>query len=433
MNQNTPLKPDRVRDLLKKEIKRHRDKTEYSVIISSAENVLTILQNDSVFQNIKFNIMRGWPEAVDGKHRRQWTDTDDARMRTYIEKEYYIASRSKIDDAFRVYCGEREYHPVQERLRSIKWDGEERVSEFFIKWMKAEDTPYNRECSRLTFAGGVNRAFSPGCKFDSVPVLIGDQGGGKSTMCQWLAMDSDFYNSTKTMSGQKGYEAISGKWIVEIEELLAVIANEKQGQKVEESAKAFLSTQSDFYRKPYDHRPLDNPRHCIFIGTTNRSEFLTDRTGNRRWYPIRCNQNASYIYRHEDEIRNDIEQCWAEMLAAYDAGDDFVRPTPKLELLNTIATQQEEAEIEDPRKGQIEEYLSDKNKVCLLQIWHECLYPNASNPPQMQRKDSLEISEILLHKLHWERGLVDRFGPEYGRQKSYLRPGTAGKSDVPPF
>ena len=425
-------KLDTVWSQLKKEKKTKNGKM-YTVPFASTENIAIILRNDPTFQNIKYNVMRGWPEIVEDGHRRQWTDTDDARMRTYIEREYGIANRSKSDDAFRVVCGEREYHPVQERLNGIKWDGQPRVSQFFIKWMCAEDTAYNRECSRLFFAGGVNRAFSPGCKFDSVLVLIGDQGGGKSTVCRWLALDDDFFNSVKTISGQRGYESISGKWILEVEELLAVIANEKQGQKVEESAKAFLSTQSDFYRKPYDRRPLDNPRHCIFIGTTNRNEFLTDRTGNRRWYPIRCNQDASFLYLHEDEIHTYIEQCWAEMVTAYKAGTEFARPTPKVELLQTITAQQEEAEIEDPRKGLIEEFLAEKSKVCLLQIWRECLYPNTDNPPQMQRKDSLEISEILVHKLGWERGLVDRFGDGYGRQKSYRKPGEPEKPDLPPF
>lgn len=161
-----------------------------------------------------------------------------------------------------------------------------------------------------------------------------------------------------------------GKWIVEIEELLAVLANDKQGSKVEETAKAFLSTQSDFYRKPYDRRPMDNPRHCIFIGTTNRDEFLTDKTGNRRWYPVRCNSDASYIYSHKDECRSDIRQCWAEMLTAYKNAEAFAQPTARRDLLNEIRAQQAGAECEDYREGVISEYLADKDYTCVLELWY---------------------------------------------------------------
>lgn len=80
-----------------------------------------------------------------------------------------------------------------------------------IRWLGAEDTQYNRECSRLLFAGGINRAFRPGCKNDNVIVFVGKQGGGKSTFTQWLALAPELYSSTKTINGQKGLEAISGK------------------------------------------------------------------------------------------------------------------------------------------------------------------------------------------------------------------------------
>ena len=419
-------------EMLEKKKSKGADGQDRMIPVATADNILTIMRNDAFFRPVRFNIMRGWPEIVKDGCRRQWTDTDDARMRTYIEKEYMISSRAKVDDAFRVFGGEREYHPVQERLNKIEWDGKKRVEQFLPFIMGAENTPYNRECSRLLFAGGVNRAFEPGCKFDTVLVFIGNQGGGKSTICRWLALEDDFFNSIKTISGQRGYESIGGKWLCEIEELLAVIANEKSGQKVEEAAKAFLSTQSDFYRKPYDHRPLDNPRHCFFLGTTNRDTFLTDRTGNRRWYPIRCTQTGAYIYDHQTEIKHYIEQCWAEMLTAYKSGDMFAAPTPMNALSDVIATQQQEAEVEDPRSGQIEEYLAGRSKVCLLQVWNECLYRDTT-PPMMQRKDSLEIGEILVHKLGWRRGLVDRFGPDYGRQKAYLAPAKAENCQEYPF
>ena len=310
----------------------------------------------------------------------------------------------------------------------VKWDGLPRVEKFLIEWLKCDDTPYNRECSRLLFAGGINRAFVPGSKFVDVIVLVGNQGGGKSTFCQWLALLPELYSSVKTINGQKGLEAIQGKWICEIEELLATLANDQSGTKSEENAKAFLSTASDFYRKPYDRRPTDNPRHCIFVGTTNRNEFLTDKTGNRRWYPVQVKADGHWLHEHAAECKADILQAWAEMKAAFDQGKALARPTANVDLLDTIRAQQSEAEQDDYRVGLIEEYVSDRECVCLIEIWQNAIYAGkAPYYPEMRRGDANEVSTILVNKLGWNRGTVKRF-PEYGKQKSYLSP---KKSDDP--
>lgn len=157
------------------------------IVSNTSQNYLTILRNDERFQNIKFNTLRGLPEKiVDGK-ARQWADADDAAARTYIESCYGISNRQKYEDAFTEFQHEREYDPVQTLINGIEWDGTPRVETMLIRWLGAEDTQYNRECSRLLFAGGINRAFRPGCKNDNVIVFVGKQGGGKSTFTQWLS------------------------------------------------------------------------------------------------------------------------------------------------------------------------------------------------------------------------------------------------------
>lgn len=391
-------------------------------VCCTSENFKTIFDLDGHFSNIRFNTMRQYPERVINGRREQWTDSDDSEARSYIESQYGIYNRQKADDGFSAMLRDRKYNPVQEAIKAIEWDGVPRCETFLTKWMGAEDNAYTRECSRLLFAGGINRAFNPGCKFDCVIVLIGSQGGGKSTLCRWLAMDGDFYTSTKTINGQKGLESIQGKWIVEIEELLAVLANERTGQKQEEAAKAFLSGQSDFYRKPYDRRAQDVKRSCIFIGTTNRETFLTDKTGNRRWFPVRCRSSAAHLYNHAAEVKADIAQAWAEMLAAYQAGDDLSRPVEKIDLMESIKAEQTSAEVEDWRVGVIGEYIKDKPRVCLIEIWCEALNPNSFTPPKMTRKDSNEIAEILVHSFGATRGNPTTFGPKYGQQKAFYLP-----------
>lgn len=184
------------------------------------------------------------------------------------------------------------YHPVREAITALRWDGKPRLEEMLIRYLGAPDTAYTREVSRLIFAGGIHRAFRPGCKFDVMPVLVGlRQGEGKSTFVRWLAMDDAFFREVTVLEGQKGSEAVEGAWICEMAELLAL-----RRAKDAEAVKGFISRQSDSYRRPYQRHTEDVPRSCIYIGTTNRAEFLTDVTGNRRFYPITCRGEGSDLF-----------------------------------------------------------------------------------------------------------------------------------------
>ena len=169
------------------------------------KNFLEILRHDSTFAEIRFNTIRGELERYDEKtgKRRPWTDAEDAAAKSYIEEVYKIENPSKYMDALNIYAQEVKYNPVQIEIEKTKWDGQRRAEEFLIKWAGAEDTPVNRECSRLLFAGGIRRAYEPGSKFDNIIVLIGSQGAGKSTLCRWLALDDEFYTSIKTISGRR--------------------------------------------------------------------------------------------------------------------------------------------------------------------------------------------------------------------------------------
>ena len=287
--------------------------------LNIGSNYLEILRHDHEFADLRLNTVKDAPERYNeetGK-RTQWTDAEDAAARIYIEKAYGISNPSKYMDALNTRLQEVKYNPVQIEIEKTAWDGQRRAEEFLIKWAGAEDTPVNRECSRLLFAGGIRRAYEPGSKFDNIIVLIGGQGAGKSTLCRWLALDDDFFTTIKTISGQRGSEDIEGKWIIEVEELLAFLANDKSGSRMEENVKAYLSRQSERFRKPYERRSTDTPRTCIFLGTTNRDQFLSDPTGNRRWFPVKCNSNGRQLYDHEAEIHAYIRQAWAEMLAAF--------------------------------------------------------------------------------------------------------------------
>ena len=374
--------------------------------LSTIDNFLLILRNDKEFESLRFNQLSYSPEhIVDGKLER-WQDKDDSRARFYIEQKYKIHNREKLDDALRILFAEREYHPIKQIIEAVEWDGVSRIQELFIKWLKCEDTPYIREVTRLVFAGGIHRLYNAGCKFDDVAVLIGTkQGEGKSTFARWLAIKDEFFTEVTEIEGQKGIEAIEGAWVCEIAELLAVTKSKEV-----EAVKSYITKLVDRYRRPFDRRTTDHKRQCVFIGTTNKEQFLTDKTGNRRWYPVKVNSSGYDLHDHKEEIQADILQAWAEAKYLYDRGE--LNPYADRNLLAEIKEKQEAAVEDDYRVGMISEYLAEKKKVCVLEIWKYALDNSFTKPT---RRESNEVTLILQSLGEWERGKVEHH-PAFGNQ-----------------
>ena len=375
--------------------------------MATIDNFLMILRNDKTFESLRFNQLSYSPEhIVDGKLER-WQDKDDSKARFYIEQKYKIHSREKLDDALRILFAEREYHPIKQIIEAVEWDGVSRIQTLFIKWLKCEDTPYIREVTRLVFAGGIHRLYNAGCKFDDVAVLIGTkQGEGKSTFARWLAIKDEFFTEVTEIEGQKGIEAIEGAWICEIAELLAVTRTKEV-----EAVKSYITKLVDRYRRPFDRRTTDHKRQCVFIGTTNKEQFLTDKTGNRRWYPVKVNSSGYDLHDHKEEIQADILQAWAEAKYLYDKGE--LQPYADRNLLEDIRSMQEQAVEDDYRVGLIEDYIKGREKVCVLEIWKNALENQFSKPT---RRESNEITLILQSFKGWERGKKTERSTQYGVQ-----------------
>lgn len=379
------------------------------------ENFLSILENDPLLKDyLLYNELSNAPECISSGEIRRWKDEDDSWLRGYIEQNYCIYSPQKLDDALRVRFNQRRYHPVREKIQSITWDGKPRIKRFLIEWLKVDDYPYSEEVSRLIFAGGIHRAFNPGCKFEDMAVLIGKkQGEGKSTIIRWLAMDDKFFREVNEIDGQRGVEAVEGGWICEVSELLAL----KRTKEVE-AAKSYFSRQTDTYRKPYDKRVTENPRQCIFIGTTNTAEFLTDKTGNRRYYPVECNSSGRDLFEHKAEIQEYIEQCWAEAYALYQKGE--LPPVLDKSILPEAQYRQECALEDDYRAGMIKAYLDDKaegESVCIIELWQEAL--GESFKPT--RKDSNELALIMQSAPGWIKMPSVQRTSRWGVQRCWVK------------
>ena len=381
-------------------------------------NLFLSLIGNTYGDNIRLNEMTGKPERFDRYLGDwvEWRDVDDSRMAAYMQSSFGLYAPRMLEAATGIYFEQHRVNPLTDLIDSLKWDGQHRIERFLIDVIKCDDSDYNREVSRLIFAGGIHRAYRPGCKFDDMPVLIGKQGGGKSTLVRWLAMEDRFYGEIKTISGKEATEALRGVWIGEVAELMAMTR-----KKEVEAVKAFITAQEDHYRAPWGKHPETLSRRCVFIGTTNDQQFLSDKTGNRRFYPVTCAETGYDLFDRETEIRSIIAQCWAEALALYRQGN--LPPYANRELLSVIKARQADAEEDDWRVGAIYEYLQSKTKpndvVCVIELWHRALGQPLESKPA--RSDSIEISKIMTTMEGWERTGKAATVPPWGVQKVYRR------------
>ncbi len=324
-------------------LERDRNGQPYKTI----ENYLNILRGDERFDTLVLNELTRRPEVTENLKTRAWSDADDSASLGYIESTYQLCDEKKYQHAMNILLMQRAYNPIKTIVDMLEWDGTHRIEEFLIKWGKAQDTRAVREASRLIFAGGIHRLYNPGCKFDDVVILVGVQGGGKSTLVRWLNIKDDFFAEVNEIDGQKGVEALAGAWICELSELLAL----RRAKEVE-AVKGYISRQCDKYRMPYAKLTTDNPRRNIFIGTTNNAQFLADKTGNRRFYPVEVECTGNWLYDHKDECKAYIEQCWAEARELY--YDGKLQAFANFDLIEDLRDMQMAAVESDWREGAIE-------------------------------------------------------------------------------
>lgn len=354
--------------------------------------------------------------VINTKTKRLWTDTDDAMLRCYIEDNYSIHNMQKCYDAFDKYVMNHKRHPLKEIVESEIWDGKSRIDSFLTSVLGCEDDDYHREVSRMIFYGGINRLYHPGCKFDYMPILISSQGLGKSSIVRWLALDDDYFKEIITIEGKDGMEALHGSWICEMAELLAMVRTKEV-----EAMKSFITRQIDKYRPSYGRRSVSVPRTCIFIGTTNDYEFLTDKTGNRRYLPIVLNVRPGEIFGKEKYIKKYIRQCWAEALQLMINGETYL--TIPLKYLSLVEEKQEMIVQDDPKVGIIKEYLNNKEVgdcVCTQEIACNCL---GMIKRKITTSESKEIGRIMRRLTEWEKSthpVTKRF-PDYGVQKFWVK------------
>ena len=419
-------------------------------------NLALILRNDPRLKDISYNIHRSGIDIrrdAEGKTTLPWTqlkpgwnESDLGAIQIYLERVYGLYTPSKLKGILLAIAAERSYHPIRDYFDALPaWDGVPRVETLFIDYLGSPDTAYIRAIARKMMVAAVARIYEPGIKFDSVVVLNGPQGMGKSSF--FAKLGGKWFSDSLTISDMKDKaapEKLQGYWILELGELAGL-------KKMDvETVKAFITRQDDKFRHSYGYSVEDHPRQCIIVGSTNNGDgFLRDVTGNRRFWPVTCTTNSPH---RPWEVERVVPQLWAEAYMLYRAGEKlFLSPEEEKQ-----ASMEQTAALEsDVREGMIAEYLDkllpedwdrmdlaerrgflrgdqftggtrvgtvQRTTVCAVEVWAECF---GKDPSTIKRSDTYDIFGMLMKIGGWEKYSGNKTGVQrrglYGPQRCFVR------------
>lgn len=424
--------------------RRKLEKNAQGVPASTIANVKLVLGNDpavagcialDIFANR--GVVNGplpWDNQLG---RRPWSDVDDAGLRNYLESAYGIASKDKIYDGLALTAYANRFDDVADYLNGLEWDGEPRLDRLLIDYLGAEDSIYTRAVARKSLTAAVARVMVPGTKFDYMTILTGRQGIGKSTLLRHLGKQW-YSDSLTSFEGKEAAEMVQGVWINELGELNGLNKSETN------AVKQFLSKNEDLFRVPYGRRTEVFKRRCVFFGTSNDIEFLRDRTGNRRFWPVDVGVEEPIKSVFED-LPDEVNQIWAEAVINWRAGEQLYLTGEEEEIALDVQDQHKET---NSKEGLIEEYLDtlipdtwndldiqtrrsyyhniaiegvplvERTTVSAVEVWAECFGQDVT---RMRRMDSAEINSILQSLKGWRREKTPRRVGPYGSQRIFSR------------
>lgn len=245
-------------------------------------------------------------------------------------------------------------HPVREWMLTLTWDGTERIAKLAAEVL-GNPEPLATHYLRCTMVGAVRRVMHPGTKVDTLPVLEGPQGIGKSTFWRDLFGEQWFSDSPIDLESKDGMMNLHRPWCTELSEI-----DHATSTKAAERIKGFLSSSQDVFRPPFAKAVAVFPRSCTLVATTNREGFLVDASGSRRFWPIKV---ATINLGRLAEWR---EQLWAEAIDLY-----------KAEVPHWLTSVQEKMREEDAARFEVADPWSEELRLAIEALSRAGSYPSA--------------------------------------------------------
>ena len=347
---------------------------------------------------------------------RDIRDSDYTKVIKWLNQNGFpTVNKQLVIDCVQELCEDNIISPVKAYLESLKFDPVSDKSQLST-WMEIylgvkprspSEKQYVRAVSRLSLIQAVARALTPGCKADSVPILEGGQGVGKSTALRILHSPDWFGDALPPMGTKDASDYLRGKWGIELAELAF------QRKADIEAQKAFISKNEERFRPAYGREEIFHPRTCVFWGTTNRTDYIKDETGNRRFLPIRVEQVDI------EGLKGARDQLWAEAVHYFKAGEKYWLSDDLLKLAEREANERFE---EDPWVELVQQKLSAEEEVSIKEAIETCFdtIDAQSITTQMTRRMSLCLTLAGWQKdgrfTSGERRNQSRFvrGPEAG-------------------
>ncbi|MGO2203916.1 VapE domain-containing protein [Pseudomonas helleri] len=390
-------------------------RTENGSLIAHMQNVELILGNDERWTGVitfsafssKIVKLRTPPY---GGGTGDWGDIDDIRVMKWLAQQYNLRVKaSSVIEAVSVVARDNSFHPVRNYLNKLEWDRVPRLDTWLTTVMGVAQSGYSAKVGKRWMISAVARVMRPGCKADSVMILEGGQGEGKSTAMSILG--GDWFMDTPFALGDKdGFQAIRGKWIIELGELDSF--NKAESTK----AKQFFSASTDTYRESYGRRTNDVPRQCVFVGTTNQDEYLKDATGNRRYWPVACTKVDL------EQLREIRDQLWAEAMFCYEAGEIWWVNRDETAMFSEA---QDERFVVDEWEGPILNWL-EESQIGETTSGSEVLasalkldFGHWGKPEQMR-------VGAIMHRLGWRRVRLPALAKSGQRPWAYKKPDNWG-------
>lgn len=295
--------------------------TREGTVQAAMHNLLLILENDAKFaglfaldefaNRVEMRRQPPWRSASAG----EFSELDGTELSALLGSpdEYQMVVKSAaVLEAVEAVARRHRFHPIKDYLAGLQWDGVSRLRQLFPRFCGTPDDDYHQRVAEIFMISAVARILQPGCKVDTMLVLEGRQGLGKTKVTQLLFGGDRWYMDAQRSPAEKDfYQDIVGKWGVEIGEMTSFTKAESN------KVKQTLSATSDTYRPSYGRYSRTFPRQCVFVGTINEKEWQRDYTGGRRYLPVEV------LRVDVDDIAKCRDQLWAEAVAGFDRGVDW--------------------------------------------------------------------------------------------------------------
>lgn len=348
-------------------------------------------------------LLAALPDRPDDRLPRALQDADVSVVQEWLQRhELRRISADVTRQAMEHRARERPFHPVRDYLSGLEWDNVPRLHYWLRTYLNVKDSEFDRkyisQIGLMFMVSMVARIMQPGCKYDYMLVLEGDQGAKKSSLCevlagQWFSDDMPHIGTDAVRLSMH----LRGKWLVEAAELSTLDKSEV------EELKAFITRRIERYIPKYGRKEVVEPRQCVLVGTTNKDTYLRDETGARRFWPVQVGAIDAA------ELARDRDQLFAEAVVRYRAGEPWW-PDEAFEAQYIKPQQNARYEL-DAWEQAIETWIKTQyiRRTTILDVARDAL---GFQVPRLGTADQRRIGAVLTH-LGWQRGARGTGGIRY--------------------